>query len=156
HALLGKIHDFLGNAERSAEHAETACELDPEGFPLPLEMDDEAFDALVESSLNELPERVRDALQELPVLVEPMPQRGMLVAGRPPLPPDILGLFVGAHLMERSHEGPPVSPGAIYLFRRNLLRIVADREELVREVRITVQHEVGHLLGLDEDDLDAW
>jgi predicted Zn-dependent protease with MMP-like domain len=156
HALLAKIHDFLGDSERSAEHAETAFELDPEDFPLPLEMDDEAFDALVESSLNELPERVREALQELPVVVEPMPQREMLVAGRPPLPPDILGLFVGRHLLEREHGELPASPGAIYLFRRNLLRIAADREDLTREVRITVQHEVGHLLGLDEDDLDAW
>ena len=47
-------------------------------------------------------------------------------------------------------------PGAIYLFRRNLLRVCADRDELKREVRITVQHEVGHLLGLDEDDLERW
>lgn len=156
HALLAKIHDFLGDPERAGEYAEAACELDPEGFPLPLEMDDEAFDALVESSLRELPERVREHLEEIPVLVEPMPQRSVLTADRPPLPPDILGLFVGRHLMERSHADVPSSPGAIYLFRRNLLRIAADREELSREVRVTVQHEVGHLLGLDEDDLESW
>jgi predicted Zn-dependent protease with MMP-like domain len=156
HALLAKIHDFLGNAGPASEHAETAFELDPEGFPMSLEMEDEAFDALVEASLRELPERVREHLQEIPVLVEPMPQRDLLTSERPPLPPDILGLFVGRHLMERTHADLPDSPGAIYLFRRNLLRIAADREELSREVRVTVQHEVGHLLGLDEDDLDAW
>ena len=50
----------------------------------------------------------------------------------------------------------PGAPGAIYLFRRNLLRVSADLEELAREVRVTVQHEVGHLLGLDEDDLEQW
>jgi predicted Zn-dependent protease with MMP-like domain len=156
HALLSKIHDFLGDLERAAEHAEAAYELDPEGFPLPLEMEDEAFDRLVEESLRELPAQVREHLEEIPVLVEPMPQRSLLVAERPPLPPDILGLFVGRHLMERSHADLPSSPGAIYLFRRNLLRIAADREELGREVRVTVQHEVGHLLGLDEDDLEGW
>src|SRR5262249_28215596 len=116
----------------------------------------EAFDRLVEASLRELPPRVREHLEEIPVMVEPMPQRSLLVAERPPLPPDILGLFVGRHLMERSHADLPSSPGGIYLFRRNLLRIAADREELGREVRVTVQHEVGHLLGLDEDDLEDW
>jgi predicted Zn-dependent protease with MMP-like domain len=156
HALLAKIHDFLGDAERAAEHAEVACELDPEDFPMPLEMDEEAFDALVEESLRELPEQVRQHLEEIPVLVEPIPSRELLTSERPPLPPDILGLFVGRHLMERRHDDLPSSPGAIYLFRRNLLRVAADREELRREVRITVQHEVGHLLGLDEDDLESW
>src|SRR5262245_26673837 len=115
HALLSKIHDFLGDQGRAAEHAEAACELDPEGFPLPLEMDDEAFDQLVEESLRELPARVSEHLEEIPVLVEPMPQRSLLVAERPPLPPDILGLFVGRHLMERSHADVPSSPGAISL-----------------------------------------
>jgi predicted Zn-dependent protease with MMP-like domain len=156
HALLAKIHDFLGNADRAAEHAETACELDSESFPLPLEMEDAAFDALVEESLAEPPPRVREHLDEIPVLIESIPDRSMLTAERPPLPPDILGLFVGRHLMERRHDDAPTSPGAIYLFRRNLLRIAADREELAREVRVTVQHEVGHLLGLDEDDLESW
>jgi predicted Zn-dependent protease with MMP-like domain len=156
HALLAKIHEFQGDATRAAEHSEVAFELDPEGFPLPLEMDDEAFDAIVDQSLRELPERVRTHLEEIPVLVEPLPPKDLLVADRPHLPPDILGLFVGRHLMDRRHDDVPTSPGAIYLFRRNLLRIASDREDLAREIRITVQHEVGHLLGLDEDDLEAW
>jgi predicted Zn-dependent protease with MMP-like domain len=156
HALLAKIHDFLGDPTRSAEHAATAWEMDPEDFPLPMEMEDEAFDALVEASLRELPARVREHLEEIPILVEPMPSRDMLASERPPLPPDILGLFVGQHLMERQHDDLPASPGAIHLFRHNLLRACTSREELEREVRVTVQHEVGHLLGLDEDDLEEW
>ncbi len=156
HALLAKIHDFLGDPERADEHAEVACEMDPDNFPRPLEMDDQSFDQLVDASLQELPPRVREHLDEIPVLVEPMPPREILTAEPPPLPPDILGLFVGRHLLERQHNDLPGSPGAIYLFRKNLLRVCRDPEELAREVRITVQHEVGHLLGLDEDDLDAW
>lgn len=155
-ALLAKIHDFLGDAERAAEYSDIACELDSEAFPLPLDVDDEAFDRLVDESLQELPARVREHLEEIPVIVESVPAREVLTAEQPPLPPDLLGLFVGRHLLERRHDDLPGSPGAIYLFRKNLLRHCRDREELTREVRITVQHEVGHLLGLDEDDLEAW
>ena len=38
---------------------------------------------------------------------------------------------------------------------RNLARRSADREELIEQLRITLFHEVGHFLGLDEDDLEA-
>ena len=33
-------------------------------------------------------------------------------------------------------------------------RACQTREELVEQIRITVLHEVGHLLGLTEEDLD--
>jgi len=156
HALLSRIADFVGDREAAREHARMAFELDPEGFPLPLDVGDDDFDRLVEASLGELPERVRERLDEIPLVVDPMPAREILIAEHPPFPPDILGLFVGRHLLARSHSDLPESPGTIHLFRRNLLRVCQDREELAREVRVTVQHEVGHLLGLDEDDLEAW
>lgn len=156
HALLSRIHELLGDQASSALHAEAANEIDPETFPPPLEVSDEAFDRLVEKSLAELPEVVRDHLQQIPVMVEPLPSRHLLIAEKPPLAPDLLGLFVGRHLLEQSHADLPAAPGAIYLFRRNLLRACRDQDELSREIRITVQHEVGHYLGLDEDDLERW
>ena len=156
HDLLSRAFEHLGQEEQALEHAEEARSIDPETFSPPLDVSDEEFDALVEQSLNELPEEVRKHLNEIPVLVEPLPSREVLAAEQPPLSPDLLGLFVGRHLLERRHDDVPGAPGAIYLFRRNLLRSCSDREELKREVRITVQHEVGHLLGLDEDDLEQW
>ena len=156
HDLLSRVFEHLGDLERAAEHAAEARAIDSASYPEPLEVSDEAFDALVQESLGELPAEVRSRLGEWPVVVEPLPGRDMLTAEQPPLSPDLLGLFVGADLMRRSHADVPVTPGAIYLFRRNLLRACADRDELKREVRITVQHEVGHLLGLDEDDLESW
>jgi predicted Zn-dependent protease with MMP-like domain len=156
HDLLSRAYDHLGNAERARDHAEEAHALDSEDFPLPLEVGDEEFDELVRKSVEELPPRVRKHLEELPVMVEPLPRREILNAEDPPITPDLLGLFVGRHLLERSYADLPGSPGVIFLFRRNLLRSCTTREELAREIRITVQHEVGHLLGLDENDLEQW
>lgn len=156
HELLSRIHEHLGENEQAEEHAAEAQVLEPEVFGPPLDVSDEEFDALVEQAVGKLPDEVRRHLDEVPVLVEALPRREILTAEDPPLSPDLLGLFVGRHLLERSHTDVPGVPGAIFLFRRNLLRACGDREELEREVRITVQHEVGHLLGLDEDDLDRW
>jgi len=156
HDLVSRVLEHLGRWKDSADHAESANALDPERYPLPLEMDDAEFDNCVVKSLAGLPAPVRKELDLIPVIVEPLPDREILLEDDPPLAPDLLGLFVGRHLMERSHTDTPSAPGAIHLFRRNLLRMCETREELEREIRITVQHEVGHLLGLDEDDLERW
>lgn len=156
HALLGRVFEMLGDEDGSAEHFAEATLLDSEGFPPALDVGEEEFDKLVELSLQDLPEPVLKELEELPVLIEPLPDPALLKGDGHTLPPDILGMFVGRHLLERRHDDLPSAPGAIYLFRNNLLRACRDRDELTREVRITVQHEVGHLLGLDEDDLERW
>jgi predicted Zn-dependent protease with MMP-like domain len=156
HDLISRIAEHLGDPATAAEHAAEANDIDPEAFPMPLEVDDDAFDRVVKSSLAELPGAVKKHLEEWPVIVDPLPTREMLTAEQPPLSPDLLGLFVGRHLMERSYADVPGTPGTIHLFRRNLLRTCADREELEQEIRTTVLHEVGHLLGLDEDDLEEW
>jgi len=156
HELLSRIADHLGDRDLAAEHAAEANDIDPDAFPLPLEVDDEAFDEVVRRSLAELPDGVRRHLDEWPVIVDPLPTREMLTAETPSLSPDLLGLFVGRHLMDRSYADAPGTPGTIHLFRRNLLRMCRDREELEHEIRTTVLHEVGHLLGLDEDELDEW
>jgi predicted Zn-dependent protease with MMP-like domain len=156
HDLLARIAMHMDEPETAAEHAAAAEILDPEAFPTPLDVGDEEFDALVASSIADLPERVRSLLDEIPVLVDRLPGRELLAAENPPLSPDILGLFVGRHILERSVGEVASPPNTIHLFRHNLLRECHDRDELAREIQITVQHEVGHLMSADEDQLGDW
>jgi predicted Zn-dependent protease with MMP-like domain len=154
--LLSRIADHTGDSAAAEEHAREAASLDPDGFPLPLDVANDAFDTIVEKSLAELPKEVSKHLAEWPVIVDALPSREILTAEAPPLSPDLLGLFVGRHLLEQSYADVPGTPGTIHLFRKNLLRACHDQEELEHEIRVTVQHEIGHLLGLDEDDLEDW
>jgi len=155
HDLLSRIAEHLDEPDEAREHAEAARAADVAAAPEPLEMTEAEFDAIVAAALAEMPEQVRQALAEVPVLVERLPARHLL-GGEDAVSPDVLGLFVGRSLRERSVNEVPSDPGVIYIYRRNLLRVCADAEELRREVKITVQHEVGHLLGLDEGELEAW
>lgn len=156
HDLLSRVHAHLGNEDVSTEHALAAAELDPEAFPLPLTMSDEEFDTIVHSSLDELPDDVKSKLDEIPVIVDALPTAELLAGSDPPLSPDILGLFVGRSLLERSHADVPGMPPSIHIFRLNLLRDCPGEEDLAREIRTTVQHEVGHLMGGDEGRLEDW
>ena len=86
------------------------------------------------------------------VVREPVPFRELVDPTHPgETPPDILGLFVGATI----HDTPAEAelPPTIYLFKRNLERMARDEAHLAEEIRITLFHEIGHLLGLDEDEV---
>ena len=46
-------------------------------------------------------------------------------------------------------------PPRILLFQRNLERQSRDLEDLRSEIAVTLYHELGHYLGLDEGELIA-
>ncbi|MCX5745815.1 MAG: metallopeptidase family protein, partial [Proteobacteria bacterium] len=79
-------------------------------------------------------------------------------AVQPPFPPTILGLYRGpvghaAKRPEPAHDGSSLRDRSIVLYRKNLARAVKTRAELSEQIRDTLLHEIGHLEGLDEDDL---
>ena len=62
-----------------------------------------------------------------------------------------LGLFTGAELAD---EGATVLPPQIILFLENLWDFAeGDAEVFGDEIHTTFLHELGHFLGLGEDDL---
>ena len=42
------------------------------------------------------------------------------------------------------------------LYRLPLLEACESRRELVREVQLTLLHEIGHHLGFGEEEMEAW
>ena len=68
--------------------------------------------------------------------------------------PQTLGLFIGVPRPEALVTEQRVDLDRILLFKKNLEKICQDEEDLIDQIQITVRHEVGHYLGLDEDDLE--
>ena len=65
----------------------------------------------------------------------------------------LLGLYIGIPLTERYGDGPAM-PDCIYIYRRPILAMCNNPDEVAAEVRTTLWHEVGHYLGMDEHDLE--
>lgn len=151
-ALLRERREDYDGAQRDFLRAER---LDPLSWPRPVPLSDAMIEAVVLEALEALHPTIRAYLAQVPMLLEEVPSEDVCFEFVPPAPPgEILGTFAGASLRDRSHEDPwSQLPGAIVLYRRNLQRAVGDRERLLEELRITVFHEVGHFLGLDEDDM---
>ncbi len=125
--------------------------LSPDDFPPPVTLDGPAFDAAVKEAIDALPDHAKPHLDNVIITIEPIPSDDELREG---LSPTILGVFSGTPVDERNPLEPAHHQTArITLYQRNLERFASTREELLEEIRITVLHEVGHLLGLDEDEL---
>jgi len=104
--------------------------------------------AEVETTLAALPAPLRERAQKLPVTFERRPNRALQTDG---IEPDTLGLFAGPEFAEE--EAVPMPP-QIILFLENLWDFAEEDEEIFRdEVHTTYLHELGHYLGLDEDEL---
>lgn len=67
--------------------------------------------------------------------------------------PDLLGIYIGQPLTERSLDQLVILPDQIILYQRPLEAACESEEELVEEIRITVVHEVGHFFGLSEEEI---
>jgi predicted Zn-dependent protease with MMP-like domain len=155
HQQLGLLAERRGEAAEAERRFARARKLDPQAFPRPVTVSRAEFERLAEAALEEIPERVRRYLSNVPITVEDLPGDDDL-GGDPPLSPTILGLFRGAPYGQKSSADPwSHLPSSIVLFQRNLERAVASREELEEQIAVTLVHEVGHFLGLDEEELAA-
>lgn len=152
HHLAALLAERRGEFAKAEEEDRMAHRLEPESYPLPLRFTRAEFDAAVEAAVAELPERFRERMGNLALVVEDVPSDELLHSMLDPSP-SILGLFVGTPLPEKHLDDLPQAPDAVYIFKRCLERICESREELVEEIRITLLHEVGHFMGLDEQEL---
>ncbi len=154
HHWLALCQEREGELEAAEASFHRAAELDPERFRVPARLPREEFDRVVEEAMARLPEYFRSYLDNVQVTVDDLPTLDLLYEFDPPLDPELFGLFVGIPLVERSlMDTVPSTPDRIYIFRRNLERYCDSTEKLREEIRVTLLHEVGHAMGLDDDGL---
>ncbi|HEU4917844.1 MAG TPA: metallopeptidase family protein [Acidimicrobiia bacterium] len=102
------------------------------------------FDAAVDRAIESLPEWVTQRMDNIHVVVQdrPTPEQG-----------DVLGIYEGVSLLERSSDYWGALPDRIIVFRRPHLELDLSDEELEEEIRRTVLHEIAHHLGIDDERL---
>ena len=153
HHMLGLALEQLGRGADAARHFARARQLAPDEFPPPVEITTAEMQAEIARAVAALPPAAQAKAALLPITVADVPDAADLAASDPPFPPTILGLFRGLPLGEAPAPGEHPPARAIVLYRMNLARAVRSRAELSAQIERTLRHELGHLDGLDEDDL---
>jgi len=117
-------------------------------------------------SLADIEEMAREALKTIPaelsrhthgvvIRVDDFPDEETEKEMGLETPFDLLGLYRGVPLGEKSTASTPHDVDMIFLYRRPLLDYWCETEEdltgLIRHVMI---HEIGHHFGLSDDDME--
>jgi predicted Zn-dependent protease with MMP-like domain len=149
---LALVQERLGEDEQADLAFSKANALDPDHYPLPATVDDQLFRDAAAEALDNLPRSIREYIADVPVLVEDYPSEELL--GDQNISPQILGLYLGIPRTETDAFAQPEDVTRVLLFKKNLEKLCRDREDLIEQIQITVRHEVGHHLGLSEEDLE--
>jgi predicted Zn-dependent protease with MMP-like domain/predicted negative regulator of RcsB-dependent stress response len=148
-ALVLERLGFQDEAERAFARANA---LDPERYPLPAEVDEVVFRQAAAEAFENLPRSIREYVADVPILVEDWPSQEFLL--RENVSPQILGIYIGTPRTEAEVSAQPRDLTRVVLFKKNLEKICRDPGDLVEQIQVTVRHEIGHHLGLSEEDLE--
>ena len=108
-----------------------------------VDVDEDTFGRLVEEALDSIPPELGRLMRNVAVVVEDY-------GGSP----NLLGLYQGVPLTARTTSYGGVLPDRITIYRLPICRRARDLSGVVRQVQITVVHEVAHHFGIDDDRLD--
>lgn len=119
-----------------------------------MQVSEEDFEAAVRDALDEVPATLLDMLDNVAFFIEDEP-------GPEHADPDftdeenaeLLGIYLGTPLTARDGGWAGALPDRIVLFRGPLSRMCHDLEDLREEIAITIVHEAGHHVGIDEERL---
>jgi predicted Zn-dependent protease with MMP-like domain len=123
-------------------------------YPM-INIDREDFELLVREALEDLPKEFAEKLDNVAVVVEEEPNPDVLREmgfDRHELEDELFGLYTGTPLTDRGVAFSGL-PDKIDIYMGPILRACESPQEVVREVKETVIHELGHHLGLEDEEM---
>ena len=120
-------------------------------------MDRKGFEAVIAEALDGLPLEFAELMSNVSIQAREKPDAETLRSlDLDPRHHTLFGLYTGVPLDERGGWYGNVLPDVIVLYRRPLLDACPTRAELIRQIQLTLLHEIGHHFGLSDDEMDAW
>ncbi len=112
-------------------------------------MDKEKFEEIILDTLENLPPKFKDKIKNLGIVIE---DEGINSTLKNKQGKYTLGLYQG--LPSTKKPGKRYNfPDKITIYKKTLERISRNDEELERNIRKVVLHELGHYFGLDDKKL---
>ena len=114
------------------------------------------IETLADAAWRVIPERMRRHASDVVIRVEEFPDEEICRDMNLESPFDLLGLYQGIALNERSVLDSGGTMDMVFLYRRPLLDYWCEHEEdLAHLVRHVLIHEIGHHFGFSDADMEA-
>ncbi len=115
------------------------------------------FEHLVSEALDRLPHRFAELMSNVTVQVHEAPDRATLEdLDLDPARNTLFGLYTGVPLDQRGGWYGNVLPDVIVLYRGPLMAATSNEATLIRQIQLTLLHEIGHHFGLSDAEMHAW
>lgn len=111
------------------------------------------FEALVIDAIGELPQELLARLDNVAIVVQEWPTLDQMVEAELEHRMELLGLYEGIPLTDREGYNL-VLPDKITIFQGPVEAMCRTREDMAREVRVTIVHEIAHHFGIDDEELE--
>ncbi len=113
------------------------------------------LEAIAGEAFATIPHALSRHVADVVIHVVDFPDEETMAAMELESPFDILGLYVGVSLDQKSVADTPSDIDRIYLYRRPLLDYWCETDEnLYHLVRHVLIHEIGHHFGFSDDDME--
>ena len=120
-------------------------------------MNRDEFESVISEALDGLPLEFAELMSNVTIQVREAPDVATLESlDLDPRHHTLFGLYTGVPLDERGGWYGNVLPDVIVLYRRPLLDACRTRAKLIRQIQLTLLHEIGHHFGLSDEEMDAW
>ena len=114
------------------------------------------IEALADVAWRGIPARLRAVAEDIVIRVEDFPDAEVRKHMALESPFELLGLYQGVAISERSVMDPAPEIAMIFLYRRPLLDYWCEKDlDLSRLVRHVLIHEIGHHFGFSDTDMAA-
>ena len=119
-------------------------------------MDRKSFEKLIQEALDRIPAEFQAAMKNVAVVVRDRPGPEAESDGEDDKDEVLYGMYQGIPLPDRTADDSGTTPDVIFLYQKPLESDFSKREDLVREIEITVVHEIAHYFGFDEEALERY
>jgi predicted Zn-dependent protease with MMP-like domain len=114
------------------------------------------IEAIARDSLKSLPQVLRSKTTDVVVQVHDFPDAATMHDLGLQTPFDLLGLYRGVPLSEKSVSDAPQTVDMVFLYRRPLLDYWCETgEDLTHLVRHVLIHEIGHHFGFSDEEMES-
>ena len=124
------------------------------GAKLQFDTETDNMDKVAQAALQGIPDELRQHVSDIVIRIDEFPDDSVISDMKLGSPYDLLGLYQGISLDQKSVSDPEPDMDMIFLYRQPILDYAEQTGEAVAHVvRHVLIHEIGHHFGFSDDDM---